>query len=981
MRKIKNKFLIGTIICLLLISGITKVSIASNNENIRVEEFTEQFKKYTELSEKEKKQVALPIPYKITDTNYETKNPFVMLGANITETQFSLRNIIPNNVKIRNQMSTSECWCFASLSGLETNLAMTNGDNKTYDFSERHMDYYTSKTFLNEEINEKGFNREVGNGGSYFLTTAYLTNGSGAILESDMPFENNENKIELSEVQGKKVASHVYDIKTFPTYSVVDGNTTEVRDEIKSFIKQYGSIMAQIHGASLLSEYTNNATGAMYCDSTEDCKINHAVAIIGWNDEYAIENFNEEHRPINKGAWIVRNSWGEKLEYDLTNLKRQIFNIYKRKYTRQGKTDYTMLTNEDIEQRGYTIEGDKAYLNVGDNGYMYISYEDVNVYSNLYGIQKSSENLEYNNLYQHNFYGSNAKLIYTKPKMYIGEIFNRTSTNTREYLKQVSISNPETYTCKVYVNPNGTSMKKSDLQEVKLKAGETETFESGYHTLEFETPIELKSSSFSVVVEAQSNNSNEIGVLIEYKNNNTFNQVTIDQGTSFTASEDGFNSNTWLDLSKLTEIYPNSSLLDGDATIKAFTTTSYEDTSLKEIKITKPPTKTTYTEGDDFEKAGMVVTAYYNNNTYSNIIDYDISNGTNLKPEQTSVKISYQDKTVEQEITVQKVQNSASEERKITGINISNMPNKTTYIQNKESLNLAGGTIKVSYNDNTTETIEMTSNKVTATGFSNTIIGLKTITLSYEGFSTTYTVEIVNSETSNSSEIEKTEEKVEIDVPQGEAKASNFSNAIVRINSLKNYVYTNGKNPYTLIETSIKGIQMATGNDSQDYYYYISPNASESNIQSWIKISEVNNNDNSLTFAINSNSISNYKEILAEDKIYIYIREVAVKGGNQKVTISNSMLFQKDTETAITNYLDEAIQVNQKQNSGNIPNQGLDSEKKSKSDSIEKKAVVDTKKSAPSILPYTGTRNMIFLIIIIVSIFGGVMFIKYKNRQ
>ena len=37
---------------------------------------------------------------------------------------------------------------------------------------------------------------------------------------------------------------------------------------------------------------------------------NHAVVIIGWDDNYPKENFLEEHQPPENGAWLVRNSWG-----------------------------------------------------------------------------------------------------------------------------------------------------------------------------------------------------------------------------------------------------------------------------------------------------------------------------------------------------------------------------------------------------------------------------------------------------------------------------------------------------------------------------------------------------------------------------------------------------------------------------------------------------------------------------------------------
>ena len=88
---------------------------------------------------------------------------------------------------------------------------------------------------------------------------------------------------------------------------------------------------------------------------------------------------------------------------------------------------------------------------------------------------------------------------------------------------------PETYTCKVYVNPNGTSKAKEDLQLVSLKAGESETFTAGYHTLEFSKPIEIKSNAFTVVIEIQGTRTNKVNIKLEAKveGMETFDSVTV----------------------------------------------------------------------------------------------------------------------------------------------------------------------------------------------------------------------------------------------------------------------------------------------------------------------------------------------------------------------------------------------------------------------------------------------------------------------
>ena len=46
---------------------------------------------------------------------------------------------------------------------------------------------------------------------------------------------------------------------------------------------------------------------------------NHAVCIVGWDDNYPKENFVKGHQPPADGAWIVKNSWGSATESEFYN--------------------------------------------------------------------------------------------------------------------------------------------------------------------------------------------------------------------------------------------------------------------------------------------------------------------------------------------------------------------------------------------------------------------------------------------------------------------------------------------------------------------------------------------------------------------------------------------------------------------------------------------------------------------------------------
>ena len=59
--------------------------------------------------------------------------------------------------------------------------------------------------------------------------------------------------------------------------------------------------------------YLNTETWAQY--THRDSSTNHVVCIVGWDDSYPKENFNEDYMPPGDGAWLVKNSWGSETDY------------------------------------------------------------------------------------------------------------------------------------------------------------------------------------------------------------------------------------------------------------------------------------------------------------------------------------------------------------------------------------------------------------------------------------------------------------------------------------------------------------------------------------------------------------------------------------------------------------------------------------------------------------------------------------------
>lgn len=1099
----KTKKMISAMLVVFLLSLLINFNVfASNADFMQRAEFSDDFKKWLELSDEEKEKVIMPIAYDVKYTETKTNN-FMnmarMLKANASQ-RFSLKDIIPDNIVIRNQGNTNSCWTFAALSSLETNLALSNYRNginlsKVYDFSERHMEYATSKTFANDVKNKMGFNRQVGEGGNRFMATSYLTNGSGAIPESEMPFEDNENIVNISKIQDKTVSSRVYDIVFFPDYGEETDtvNKLEIMNQIKQHIQNYGSVQASIHGGSSdVSEYQcyNNDTGAKFCNDADTHAKDHAISIIGWDDNYSTDHFPEGSKPTSNGAWIVRNSWGTKvLVGTLIQYKQAIFQQYQQECIDKGWNSAEEIPDETAKQiaetNGYTVENNNIYLKYGDNGIIYISYEDVNISKEMFGIIKATDTVDYDYIYQYDeLFPWYPMTITNSNTIMLCNLFNKQSTGT-EYLTQVSLYAPETYTCKVYVNPNGTSKAKSDLQPVMLKAGEKETISAGYHTLEFSKPVEITADSFAVVVEIQGTETNSVTFTQEsrYENVEAWNEAIIETGKCFCMMGNNLDSNQWVDLGTIADINP--SLANGDTSIKAFTTTELVDGSLKNIEIATPPTKTSYYEGENFDRTGMIIKANYNRKanssveldsssysitngtnlqagqtnvtityedksveqtisveknsvvelqiktapnkteykegesfdktgmvveaTYKNgdkkeIADYEIKNGNNLKANQSEVIISYEDKQINQPITVTpnplqeinvtkapnktkyvvgqnfdktgmvvtgtyqdestqeiieytiedgtnltKGQESVTikyedktttqaievEEKVITTIAISKNPSKTKYIQNKEELDLTGGKLKITYNDGSAEEIELTSNQVTISGFDNKTLGKNTITITYQSKTTTLEVEIIAEEV---------------------AKNSDFENMTIKANSLKYYTFTNkDTQEYIVIDLTLNDIIRNTENDKCEYYYYLSTDNNKEDIQDWVKIDKEQTANNKLELSINTKDIKNYDEILGADTVYLYIKEVAIKGSSQSVLISEPVEMEGDVDV-LEIYVD-----NVKIDFNTNPEKPDDT-------------------TAPGKLPQTGTTAIIILSVIgIITLVGVTYYIRYKK--
>ena len=569
----RNSKILISLFLIIIVSTIFSGIVRAGVEKLILQpEYSEAYKQWMKLTEQERAIVQMPQRY---DTKYNIFNIGMKASSSSIPTRYDLRDHIinKNNIKIKSQGNTSACWAFAALSSLETNLSLKN-QTKTYDYSERHMEYATSLTFK-DGTNTKGFKREVGNGGNALIANAYLINGQGAVLESDMPFEDNENKINLSSIN-KKVATRVTDSLIFPSINSTDGAYIKQQkmNLVKNHIMNYGSVSAGIHGASIYSNYYNNSTGAIYCNNSVSCPIDHNVSIIGWDDNYSISNFNANCRPKNPGAWIIRNSWGESAKNPSTG----------------------------------------EIVKIGDNGIMYVSYEDINIGQILYGIINAKDSVDYDYIYQHDEMGATGAIMLNANKAYLANDFTRDSSK-KEMLTEIGIDLLQDTKCNIYVNPNGTSKNINNLVLVKKALNYTE---AGYHTIELDNPIMLTGKSYTVVIETITSDNVTYIELETPVENTMFANVKNTKGVSYVTND--ISSGEWLDT------VDNPLKLDkGNICVKAFTKdiTGLEISSnkytIKENKyITKVDLNTTLSQFKNSISTKGQIKVYKNNKEVSN---------------------------------------------------------------------------------------------------------------------------------------------------------------------------------------------------------------------------------------------------------------------------------------------------------------------------------------------------------------------------
>jgi predicted outer membrane repeat protein len=187
---------------------------------------------------------------------------------------------------VKNQGAMGACWTFSFGESLETALLKATGIQ--YDISQNYMQ--------NLQIIYSVFgNLFSDEGGVNYMPLANVLSWLSV----------GEKEEEYDEVGKLSVfVDSPNKIRLLDAYFIMPNADNYVED-VKKAILNYGAVSV-CYASSDDAPYFNENTFAHY--TNESLPSDHAVAIIGWDDNYSANNFLIT--PPGDGAWIVKNSWG-----------------------------------------------------------------------------------------------------------------------------------------------------------------------------------------------------------------------------------------------------------------------------------------------------------------------------------------------------------------------------------------------------------------------------------------------------------------------------------------------------------------------------------------------------------------------------------------------------------------------------------------------------------------------------------------------
>lgn len=440
--------------------------------------------------------------------------PFVDVTGNDLPSDYDLREYgLVTSVKDQGDHGT--CWAFAAASAIETAMIREGLADASVDISEVQLVYFNYNRAADPLggtegdliLNESDLN-DLDHGSGTYLTVMELSTWSGPVYEeaTGISYDDFTEDTVLDDsllygsaavyVTGSYLVN--YNDSDSIKYNIMQGSTPMIGLSI-SDTGQFRSI----------DDLNGNKDTTFYNSDTDDVP-NHAVVIVGWDDEYPAENFIQT--PPGDGAWLVKNSWG----------------------TEWG----------------------------GGDGYFWISYYSGSNDTGVIFLDISTAD-EYDNNYQYDGGGSVRQDMRCGPVAYMSNVFTAVSNETLGAVSFYLTYNAEVdYSIQIYRDIADASDPDSGTPCLVSAENGTTTY-AGYYTVDLSETVTLaENETFSVVIRLESGNGEDIYIPVDTDETITDTyrfDVASEEGQSFVSSD----GDVWVDV---------SADMNTNVRIKAFTT-------------------------------------------------------------------------------------------------------------------------------------------------------------------------------------------------------------------------------------------------------------------------------------------------------------------------------------------------------------------------------------------------------------------------
>lgn len=396
----------------------------------------------------------------------ETKSRLKKAAAVPSAYMNKLSELVIRYPGVRDQGKYDTCWAFSAIGLAELDLIADNQTaDKSIDLSELQLAYFTYNNAEDPLGGTFGDSLNIMNHKNYLTMGGNLDFASRTLLQWEGVTDENRVPYALAPTTTTLAKSYAFDQDVAHLQNVYIINIHKNATQVKREIMQHGSAglglymdgTANYVGSAVYAE-TGENVATYYCP-TSSVASNHAVNIVGWDDNFPASSF--KNKPAGNGAWLCRNSWSDKTENSI-------------------------------------------------NSYFWLSYYDKAIEDAAWIFDfESADNYDYN--YQYDGGADVGKLLGISTS---ANIFKAKKADN-ELVKAVSISLSKDanvpYTIRVYTNLTNLHNPKSGVLAAKVSG--TTTY-AGTHTIRLDKAVSVpKGTYYAVVVNLQKSGA---GLDMEY---------------------------------------------------------------------------------------------------------------------------------------------------------------------------------------------------------------------------------------------------------------------------------------------------------------------------------------------------------------------------------------------------------------------------------------------------------------------------------